>query len=225
MNKINRPSFVLGFAAAIGALLAVGTVAVARPHSSARAKAPARVDTPVPSRAPLAVLRRPRNASDDLPEALEEDAAGLAGGPELAPAVRNGAVSLPSSRLALSDLGEKNASLYLVPTAKGRICLLLTNGPEGCDTLPFTPARPANWGLFDTDGYRTGSPTGVYGIVPNNVDRVTVVDDRGTRTDARLANNAYYLELGNGAAMPKSIILRFTDGASATMEVPTLTVG
>jgi hypothetical protein len=225
MKKISRSSFVLGFAAAIGALLAVGAVAVARPHSSARAKLPASRETPTPSRAPLAVFEQPRGPRDDLPASLRASAADLAGGPELEPEVRNGTVALSSSRLALSDLGAKEASLYLLRTAKGRVCMVLTNGPQGCDTLPFTAARPASWGLVDTDGYRKGSPTSLYGIVPNNVDRVTVVDDLGTRADARLGSNAFYLELGDGSAMPTSIVLGYAGGDSATIDLPALTIG
>ena len=36
MKKISRPSFILGFAAAIGALAALGAVAFARPHPAIR---------------------------------------------------------------------------------------------------------------------------------------------------------------------------------------------
>jgi hypothetical protein len=102
---------------------------------------------------------------------------------------------------------------------------VITNGPQGCEEADFGAARPGSWGLVDADGYRKGGPTSVYGLVPNNVDRVTVVDDHGAKTDARLANNAYYLELPNLIAMPKEIVLSFSDGGSATIAIPKLTVG
>jgi hypothetical protein len=225
MTRITRPSFVLGFATAIGGLLALGTVALARPHSAPRPAArPARA-TGAPSPAPLAVLSRPRGLSDDLPAALVASVADLAGGPELVPEVRNGTVLTRSSHLALSDLGTTNASFYVVPTAKGRVCIVITNGTQGCDEGRFTVAYPASWGLADADGYRKGAPTSVYGLVPNNVDRVTVVDDNGGRTEARVGNNAYYVELADGAAMPTSVVVQYANGRSATVDLPKITVG
>jgi hypothetical protein len=225
MKKISRPSFVLGFAAAIGALIALAAVAVARPHPTPRPVRAAVVKRGVPSRDPLAVLSSPRSAKDELPPGLAHSVADLAGGPELAPEVRNGAVRAGSSYLALADLGSRNISLYIVPTAKDRVCLVMANDPQGCNTVDFTPEQPGTWGMFDADGYRTGAPTSVYGLVPNNVIRVTIVDDGGTSTIARLANNAYFLELADATALPKSIILSFSDGGSATMAVPKITVG
>jgi len=225
MKKISRPSFVLGFAAAIGGLFAVGAVALAQPHRAARPATKALVAKGVPSRDPLAVLSHPRSAKDDLPAALASSAADLAGGPELAPEVRNGTVRIASSHLALTDLGAQKRSLYIVPTTKNRVCEVMANGPQGCGEADFTPANPGSWGMFDVDGYAKGAPTSVYGLVPNNVDRVTVVDDRGASTIAQLANNAYFLELPDATAMPKSIVLSFSDGGSATMQVPKPTVG
>ena len=134
-------------------------------------------------------------------------------------------VAAGSSHLALSDLGSAKASFYVVPTAKGRGCIVITNGPEGCIEDHFTTAQPATWGLADADGYRKGSPTSVDGLVPNNVVRVTVVDDHGGRTDARVGNNAYYLELPNPVAMPTQIVVGFAGGGSATVTLPEITIG
>ena len=223
--RMTRPAFVLGFAAAIGSLLALGTVALARPHSEPRLAAPSARATGAPSRAPLAVLSRPRGPSDDLPASLVASVADLAGGPELVPEVRNGTVLTRSSHLALSELGATKASFYVVPTAKGRVCIVITNGTQGCDEGRFTVAYPASWGLADADGYRKGAPTNVYGLVPNNADRVTVVDDKGGRTDARLGNNAFYVELADGAAMPTSLVVHYADGGAATIDLPKITVG
>ena len=227
MKMKSRPSFVLGFAAAIGGVLALGTVALARPHSSPRMVASATSATGAPSPAPLAILSHVRDARDNLPASLVASVADLAGSVALAPEVRNGTALVASSHLALADLGgpNSNSALYVVPTSKGRGCVVFTNGPHGCDTTDFTAARPGTWEMFDVDGYRYGSPTRVDGLVPNNVDRVTVIDDRGGRTDARLANNAYYLELSNPDAMPKEVVLNFADGGSASIEVPRITVG
>jgi hypothetical protein len=225
MKNMNRPSFVLGFAAAIGCLLAVGTAALAGPHSSPRTATPEARPTGTPSLAPLAILSHPRSAKDNLPPGLVASVADLAGSAELAPEVRNGTVLIASSHLALSDLGASRSSFYVVPTSKGRICLVITNGPQGCEDAGFTPARPGTWGLVDPDGYGKGGPTSVYGLVPNNADRVTVVDDHGAGSDAPLANNAYYLELPNPIAMPKEIVLSLAGGGSAKIAIPTLTVG
>jgi hypothetical protein len=225
MKRMSRPSFVLGFAAAIGGLLALGTVALARPHSTPRPATRSVRATGAPSSAPLAVLSQPREAKDDLPAELVPSVADLAGGPELAPEVRNGAVRIGSSHLALSNLGAAKASFYIVPTAKSRVCLVITNGSQGCAEDHFTVAQPATWGLTDVDGYRKGKSTSVDGLVPNNVVRVTVVDDHGARTDARLANNAYYLELPNPIAMPTEIVLGYAGGGSATITLPEITVG
>jgi len=225
MKRISRTSFVLGFAAAIGGLLALGTVALARPHSRPHPATRSARATGTPSTAPLAILSRARGPKDDLPAGLVADAAQLAGGPELAPEVRNGTVQTGSSHLALSDLGSAKASFYVVPTAKGRVCIVITNGPEGCIEDHFTTAQPATWGLADADGYRKGSPTSVDGLVPNNVVRVTVVDDHGGRTDARVGNNAYYLELPNPVAMPTQIVVGFAGGGSATVTLPEIRIG
>ena len=96
MTRMARPSFVLGFATAVGGLLALGTVALARPHSAPRPATRSAHGTGAPSTAPLAVLSRPRGPSDDLPaplvadapceavrvEALEQQLRRAAGGPQ-----------------------------------------------------------------------------------------------------------------------------------------------
>lgn len=223
--KISRTSFVLGFAAATGALLAVGAVAIARPGSADGPQAVSAPASGVPSQAPLAVLSAPRRPSDALPAELVQSASSLAGGPELAPEVRNGAVRVEASHLALSNLGAKARSFYIVPTAKGLVCVVITDGAQGCEEGRFDAAHPASWGMSDVDGYRHGTPTDVDGLVPNNAVRVTVVDDKGGRTDARVGNNAYYVELADGTAMPTSVVVYFAGGGSATIDLPKITVG
>ena len=223
--KTARTSFVLGFAATGGVLLAVGAVALARPGSAEGPRSGPAPVSGVPSQAPLAVLSKPRRPDDALPPALAASASALAGGPELAPEIRNGAVRVEASHLALSNLGAEARSFYIVPTAKGRVCVVITNGAEGCEEGNFGAAHPASWGLSDVDGYRHGTPTEVDGLVPNNVVRVTVVDDKGGRTAARVGNNAYYAELAEGAAMPTSIVLDYADGGSATIDLPAITIG
>ena len=215
----------LGLAAVSGCLLAVGTVALAGPDSSPRTGALVARATGTPSPAPLAILSHQRTAKDDLPAGLVATVADLAGGAELAPEVRNGTVLTNSSHLALVDVGASRSSFYVVPTSNGRICLVITNGPQGCEEAFFTDAQPGRWGFVDADGYRHGLPTSVHGLVPNNVDRVTVIDDHGARTDARLANNAYYIEVPSSVAMPTEIVLSFADGGSASLVIPTLPVG
>ena len=223
--KIGRTSFVLGFAAAVGALLAVGAVAIARPGSAGGPRSERAQISGVPSQAPPAILSAPRRPDDALPRALAASASALAGGPELAPEVRNGAVRVEASHLALSNLGAEARSFYIVPTAKGRVCVVITDGPQGCEEGRFDAAHPASWGMSDVDGYRHGTPTEVDGLVPNNAVRVTVVDDKGGRTDARVGNNAYYVELADGAAMPTSVVVYFAGGGSATVNLPKITVG
>ena len=129
---VRRMSSWLGLSAAVGLGLALAVSAFARETGPVGARQFAAVPSDSPSPAPLAVFSKPHSARDALPAELVERAASLAGGSELPDAVRNGTLDLANAKLLLADVGSTHSNLYAFPTSKGRVCYMLTAGPEGC---------------------------------------------------------------------------------------------
>ena len=213
MKLGTKSSFLFGITVGVGAICSVGVLAFAsedRPSSAGAARGE-------PSHAPLAVFDRRQTPSDALPGSVAATLRGLEGSADVSEKLRPGQLVLERSRLLLADLDTRGADLYAFRSEKGRVCYALTTGPQGC-IAPFNIDQPVSWSLFDHDGFGAGRPTAVFGLTPNNVTGVEVGVGGSTRA-ARLANNAYFLEIGDGTALPDRLIVRFTNGRSTTIDL------
>jgi hypothetical protein len=90
--------------------------------------------------------------------------------------------------------------------------------PETVPSLEAPPPRASR-------ARRRRRPRGCHGCAEARRSATPELDDESGRTNARLGNNAYYVELADGTAMPTSIVVHFTDGGSATTDLPNITVG
>ncbi|HYI99169.1 MAG TPA: hypothetical protein VEX36_05750 [Thermoleophilaceae bacterium] len=149
----------------------------------------------------MAVLRRPRVATDSLPTEIVERLdvhADYGMNPEL-------------SRRSIVDASN---SLYVVP-GSGYVCVALTVG-EGVNG---TCAQTADL-VAGRSGAATvtlpGGPVGIYGLVPDEVDSVVVATGESSTTTIEAVNNAYFI------AVPEGTVLRSVSyaGPSGTVAFP-----
>lgn len=150
------------------------------------------------SRAQTAQERAARNEPDIL-EAVEALTSPAPGVPEewQPGAARN------DLRILLAGLGPSSRSIFAFTSTKGRVCFGLTGFTSGCSAgMPAFERVTVTTG--DPDAGGTGEPALVWGFARDGVSRVEVVV-AGERFGARLANNAYFFQLPNGA-LPTSAI-------------------
>lgn len=150
------------------------------------------------SRTQSAQERAARNDADVL-EAVEALTSPAPGVPEdwHPGAARN------DLRILLDGLGPSSRSIFAFTSTKGRLCFGLTGFTSGCSAgMPAFERVTVTAGDPDAEG--TGEPALVWGFARDGVSRVEVVV-AGERFVARLANNAYFFQLPNGA-LPTSAI-------------------
>lgn len=128
-----------------------------------------------------------------------------------------GHVDEQDAHLLLSDLGSSGASLYAMPTSKGQVCWVITNGPASCVDA-FDADMPAGWAVYDIDGVGVGQPAAVTGLVPDEVETVGVVVN-GISRNATVANNGFYYESEKTSDVPQALELSFSDGSSRMIEL------
>lgn len=211
-----KSAFMFGIIVGVGAVLSVGVLAFAsedRPSSRDASRGE-------PSHAPLAVFERGQTPRDAVPASVAATLRGLEGNADVVDELRPGQLVLERSRLLLADLDARGADLYAFPSEKGRICYALTAGPQGC-VGRFSVEQPVSWSVFDHDGLGAGRPTAVFELTPNNIKGVDV-GVGGTTRAARMANNAYFLEMSDGTALPDRLIVRFANGRSTTIDLSEL---
>jgi hypothetical protein len=192
--------------AAIGAVVAVTAVAAVAQDGDGTAVAPgddvAQVTTIEPAaKNAAAVLARSRASGDAIPTEVVD---------QMNDHPRFG-MNPGLSRRAIGSLSN---SLYVVP-ANGVVCALLTLGqganmncPETSD-LATGQSAPATVGL-------PGGAIGVYGIVPDGVDAVTVATDRSGSGTVKVVNNAFFTVFAAGTAL-KTVSY---SGPSGAVEYP-----
>jgi hypothetical protein len=167
----------------------------------------------------VSALSAPHEAADVLPPtfvaAVRELA--LSAGPNVPRELLPGEPLLNESRLLLADLGPQNARLYAVPTSTGKVCLVFSGGLTGCEES-FANS-PMSWSLFDPDRLGSGEPFTLYGMAPDDVNRVQVAVE-GVLHRALLKNNAFYYRLSDARALPQKIVVSFVDGTSETISLP-----
>jgi hypothetical protein len=215
MLKKHR-SFFLGFSAAIGLLLAFTVVAVAGNRGAATGVGP----PPGTPASAMNVFQRAARLNDVLPASATAAAAALQeGAGSVSAALQPGALATSSSRLLLSDLGTRGASLYAFRTTKGQVCTVFTStyGSAGCFER-FTPEAPISWDIRDVDQVGSGLPAVVDGMVPNDVSSIAVVVG-GVSYPAQMNNNAFFYELPTAAAWPTAINVSYTNGATQSIAI------
>jgi hypothetical protein len=118
----------------------------------------------------------------------------------------------------MSRLGKRNGALYALPTDKGSVCFVFTDGPYGGCVPTFGGDMPVPNVIVDPDQYGSGDPTQTFGLAPNSVAEIDVVVN-GKRYKAELANNAYFYELADPSASPSRLVVSYKDGASVVMDI------
>lgn len=115
------------------------------------------------------------------------------------------------SRLAI---GNMTNSLYVIP-ANGHVCASLTVGDGANLNCPSTADVAAGNAAPATVTLETGG-IGIYGLVPDDVDAVTVQTGASDSTSIGTENNAYYTVVPAGAELRS---VRYT-GPSGAVEFP-----
>jgi hypothetical protein len=152
----------------------------------------------------MRVFARSATPGDAVPASIRATLAQFAGAP-VDPAINPGTSILSGARRAIADAGNAHASLYLVPTDKGSLCMLWA--PDvyggGC-TAGFAPGTHAVY----LRGFSNGQ-TWVWGILRNDVTSVDAVVN-GQAVPVTLAQSAFFYE---GSALPDSLQLTLNDGS------------
>jgi hypothetical protein len=112
----------------------------------------------------------------------------------------------------LTNLGSAGRTLRSVATSTAGVCLLLSGFHPQC-VPTFAVDQQIAWFLAPSPGLQI-----VFGLVRDGVESVEAVTADGRRITARLANNAFYVELGNGRAT--RLVAHLTDGSSDSVLLP-----
>ena len=211
---LRRTPFLLGFSAALGAVLALSVVAFAS-ADGATSSDPA---TPADATSVVSSFSRARTSEDVLSplasRALERLVAVAAPSDALNPGLPEPS---RSRRVTATADGGARGIVYLVPTSKKQVCYVITpSGQAGCSDGTGLVRDGVEWGLFDSDGIGVGSPTIVHGLVATNVTGLAI-DADGKTTAATINDGAFYTEM---AGTPESITLTLSDGTQREIGVP-----
>jgi hypothetical protein len=211
--------FVLSLAAGLTLAFAVGAVASSTGSGGASAerslaKAEAARDA-LPDSSVMAIFARPATATDALPTAAENVVHQFSTAP-VPDAVNPGIADLANSRRALTGAGGEDASLYLVPTAKGSLCMVWVPDIGGGCTQGFQPGTNAVVVRNSLNGV-----IHVWGIFRSNVKGVSAVVN-GQAQPLTLGESSFFYE---GDALPSNLILNLANGSTENVVVaaiPTL---
>lgn len=214
MNVMRHRGAWLTASLAVGLALAIAIAASARGASSA---SPLESGTAAGA---IGALKRPQVASDHVPAAGQGfiNAQKPSGVPE---SQFEGAWQLGRSRRLVAGAGASGASVFAVPTDKGRVCSVIVVPPSaaagGCVDA-FSSTMPAGWTVFDPDELDAGRAVIVAGVVPDGVTSVGVAVD-GTVANASVTQNAFVYQLSSATSYPSAIVVSYVDGTSRTIEV------
>jgi hypothetical protein len=177
-------------ALAVGALLAIGGVAVAADW------------TPL---ATIGANDRPTQPEDALSAAAREEV----GKHELLPTGMVGARLVDEARLvgALAD-GRK---VYVLPTSKSKLCIVVGEGDESC-YAPLSRDEPATFAMAKT---RPGAPHVVWGVATDGV--VSVSFEIGRESVTVPVRNNFYAWQGHPSASLETVsamTATFSDGTT-----------
>lgn len=207
---LRRSSFLLGFSAALGALVAGSVVAFAGPgtSTSVRGEAPSRA-TDV-----FRAFDRARTVADALsPEAQERLAAISPAAPsaELDP----GQIIGSESRRVVRPDGQVT---YLVPTTRHQVCFLEpASGSTGCSNGSRLVNDGIEFSLTDPDGLGNREPTVLTGFVADDVVSVQVVAEDSRSADAAMTDGVL---LAMSTSRPTALVVMFEDGSTRSVSIP-----
>lgn len=214
MRRMTRPAL----AAAAGAVVCLALVPIGQASLAGRAiasindllgRAEAARDA-LPDIQVLAVFEHPRTGADALPPAAQDVVRQLDDAP-VAAAIKPGQGEVSQARLALANVGPANASLYLVPTDKGTVCMIWS--PEtyggGC-TQGFEPGTDVIFVRGTTDGVPH-----VWGIFRDDVSKVTALVN-GNSEPVSVGQSAFFFA---GPTLPDHLVLTLNDGTTKTVPV------
>jgi hypothetical protein len=210
LTSLRRPSFLLGFATAVGSILALTVVAYAGSGSDGSD----RPEQPRPAKESFAAFERARTGGD----ALSRDAAALLTPlSEEAPrsALDPGRIVATESRRVDGPSGEVT---YLVPTDKGQVCFAApSSGEVGCTDGTALVTDGIDLRLVDTDGLGHGEPSVLRGFVADEVGSVSVATADGNTRVASIANGIF---LAVVPAVPEAVVVSFRDGTEQQLSIP-----
>jgi len=223
VKELFRHHHLLGFAFSLGAglmlALAVGAIASSTRSNAASAehslaKAQAARDA-LPDTSVMAVFARPATATDALPTAGQNVVHQFSTAP-VPDAVNPGTADLANSRRALTGAGNESASLYLVPTAKGTLCMVWVPDIGGGCTQGFEPGTNVIVVRNSVNGV-----IHVWGIFRNDVDSLSAIV-AGQTKPVSLGESAFFYE---GDILPTTLTVNLANGATenvAVAAIPTL---
>ena len=170
----------------------------------------------LPDTAVMAVFNRPPTSTDAPPPSAQAVLRQFGAGIPASDPTNPGVGDLTGSRRALVGAGVAHASLYLVPTNKGTLCMVWVPDIGGGCTQGFMPG--AN--VIVMRGFINGS-SHVWGIFRDDVKSVTAIVN-GQDRPVTLGESAFFYE---GTSLPSNLVLQLANGNKETVPVaaiPTL---
>jgi hypothetical protein len=149
----------------------------------------------------------PRNAVSAAENVAQSEAEHRAANPDMGSSPPLGVAGASGSRTLLANLGPDHRALMSVATTSGAVCLALTDFAVQC-VPTFKDDQQISWFV----GTPSSGAVALYGLVRDDVTAVEVDFANGRTAVARLANNAFYLELPGSE--PGSLVIHLRDGSS-----------
>jgi hypothetical protein len=207
--------FVLSLAAGLTLALAVGALASTSSHSSPSTGAAAVRQAEIarsalPDTAVMSIFARPARPSDSIPSATAGILAQFSQA-QVPDYLNPGTSQIASARRALVDVGQANASLFLVPTAKGSLCMAWSPDVYGGGC---TQGFESGVHVIFIHGFRNGE-THLWGIRRDDVSNITAIVD-GQSRPVVLGENSFFFE---GATLPSQLDITLTDGTHQQVNV------
>lgn len=203
-------TMLLGFSAAVGALLAASVVAFADTGSAAQVTAARASVDPTTL---LDTFQRPRTERDVLSAEVEARLSSLAStapSDELAP----GDLVTARSRRVTHDDG---TTFFLTPTTRKQLCIaVVPGGSAGCTAGIGLAEDGVEFQLMDPDGLGQGQPTVVRGIVSTGAAGLEVASASGTQ-EAPLVEGTFSMSLSD---VPTAVIVPMRDGSVRQVTIP-----
>jgi hypothetical protein len=217
-NSIGRHAFLsFGISVTAGLMLALAVGAVASTSgdsSRSTGVAAVRQDeiarSALPDTAVMSIFARPARPSDSIPSAT----AGILAQFSQAPVpdyLNPGTAEQASARRALVGAGLANASLFLVPTAKGSLCMAWSPDVYGGGC---TQGFESGVHVIFIHGFRNGEMH-LWGIRRDDVSNIDAIVD-GQSRPVVLGENSFFFE---GATLPSQLDLTLTDGSHQQVNV------
>jgi hypothetical protein len=204
-------TMLLGFSAAVGALLAASVVAFASTGSAGQLTAERASVDPTTL---LDSFQRPRTERDVLSAEVEARLGSLSA---TAPsdALAPGDPVVARSRRVTRDDG---TTFFLTPTTRKQLCIaVVPGGSAGCTTGIGLAEDGVEFQLMDADGLGQGQPTVVRGIVSTGAAGLKVASASGTH-EATLIEGTFSISLSD---VPTAAIVAMRDGSVRQVTIPT----